>query len=318
MELIIKPTGRCNFNCKFCSANLLDIKHSTTVSTQLKTVLDTIKPDNIIFTGGDPLLVSPDYYNEILSLGNWNIAFTTNLKDFYLNPEKWISLFKNPRVGIGTSFQYGNKRLWDNNTPYTEKLFIDVMQKFYDEIGYTPPFISLIDTDNEDKALDHVYLAKKLNTKCKLNGTLPLGKSKSFYPTYKMIKIWLEIKDLGLEEYLDTQIQFYEGGCNFNTSLYCESTIRTFWLNERDEVQYGNCEDCSTLGQRIPLDKIRPIPVKKQIEIKDTINDKCCYCELFKLCNACRSLQRINKQTPEHCEEMLKLKPRIIEAKWKI
>ena len=105
MELIIKPTGRCNFNCKFCSANLLNIKHQTKVPNELIKIIQTIKPNSLIFTGGDPLLVGPEYYYEILSLGNFSISLTTNLKDYYIQPKKWIDLFKNERVGICTSFQ---------------------------------------------------------------------------------------------------------------------------------------------------------------------------------------------------------------------
>lgn len=85
MELIIKPTSRCNFNCNFCSAGLLKIKTITRVPSELKQVLFTIKPNNLIITGGDPLMMPPSYYEELLTLGDWNISFTTNLKDFYLN-----------------------------------------------------------------------------------------------------------------------------------------------------------------------------------------------------------------------------------------
>jgi len=318
MELIIKPTSRCNFNCNFCSAGLLKIKTITKVPSELKQVLFTIKPDNLIITGGDPLMMSPSYYEELLTLGDWNISFTTNLKDFYLNPSKWTNLFKNNRIGICTSFQYGTGRLWDKNTPYTEAKFIEVMTLFKEKVGYVPSFISVITNENEEKALDHVYLAKKLNTKCKLNPLSAMGKSKDFYPRYKMVDIWLKIKELGLEEYLDSQIQFYEGGCGFNTNLLCESTIRVFWLDNNNAIQYSNCEDCANEGFRIPLDTDRVPPIENNIPIDEVINDKCLYCELFKFCNACKMNRNTNKLTLNHCEEMLKRKNKILEAQWKI
>ena len=318
MELIIKPTSRCNFNCTFCSANLLNIKHSTNVSDKLKNVLNTLKPDTLIFTGGDPLMVSPKYYEEILSLGDWHISFTTNLKDFYLHPDKWVDLFRNTRLGITTSFQYGDERRWDKNTPYSEEMFIKVIKLFEEKIGYTPTFISVISEYNEDRALDHLLLAKKLNTQCKINGVLPMGLSKDFYPLYKMIDIWLSIKENGLEEYWDNEIQFYNGGCNFNTNLMCESSIRTFWLNDKEEIQYNNCEDCASQGHRIPLDIYRPIPKESKINVNDMVCDNCLMCPLYRLCNGCKSMRKINKLTPNHCEEMRKRLDKIKEMGWKI
>lgn len=318
MELIIKPTARCNFNCTFCSAGLLNIKHSENVSDKLKNVLNVLKPSTIIFTGGDPLLVSPKYYEEILSLGDWHISFTTNLKDFYLNPNKWVNLFRNPRIGITTSFQYGDERRWDKNTPYTEEMFIKVIKLFEEKIGYTPTFISVISENNEDRALDHIYLAKRLNTQCKINGVLPMGLSNSFYPLYKMIDIWIAIKEKGLEEYWDNELQFYKGACNFNTNLLCESSIRTFWLNDREEIQYNNCEDCASQGQRIPLEETQPIPQQTHIGINELISDKCLCCPLHHLCNGCKSLRKINRLTPNHCEEMKKRIHKIEEMGWKL
>lgn len=318
MELIIKPTGRCNFNCTFCSAGNLNIKHQEKVPEELKNILSIIKPDGLIMTGGDPLLMSPEYYNELLKLGSWNISFTTNLKDFYLYPDKWKTLLKNNRVSVCTSFQYGNNRLWDKNTIYTEDLFKKVMYKFNEYIGYFPPFIAVIDHTNEDFALKHLELAKELNTKCKLNGMLCLGKAKESYPKYKMIDIWLKAYELNLDKYLDTEIQFKYGGCSFNTNLMCKSTIRAFWLTNTNKIIYGNCEDLATGGEYIEIDKEKPKIKKENISIKDLISQKCLTCELCNLCNGCKKSRDINKNTVNFCEEMLKRKEKILKMPWKI
>ena len=318
MELIVKPTSRCNFNCSFCSANLLKIKHNSSVPQELKDIIKILSPDNIIFVGGDPLLVEPSYYEEILALGDFEVSLTTNLKNFYLNPDKWKELFRNPRVDICTSFHYGTNRKWDKNTPYTESMFINVMNKFYDEIGYMPCFISIISDENEADALKHLELAKKLNGCCKLNRLLPLGLSKDFYPLYKMIDIWIKVYESDLLDYWDNDNQFYQGGCNFNTSLLCESSIRSFWISENNKVVYSNCEDCATYGHEIPIDKVRPIQKEVPIPISDIIKQDCLCCPLFRLCNGCKLSRMTNKITPNHCEEMLKRLPKIKELGWKI
>ena len=318
MELIIKPTGRCNFNCKFCSANLLNIKHQTKVPNELIKIIQTIKPNSLIFTGGDPLLVGPEYYYEILSLGNFSISLTTNLKDYYIQPKKWIDLFKNERVGICTSFQYGNERMWSSEQVYSEDAFKKVMKRFKEDVGYTPSFISVISKSNEDKALDHLYLAKELKTKCKINGVLPIGSSKEYYPLYKMIDIWLQIKENNLEEYWDNQIQFHNGGCNFNTNLICSSTIRSFWLDNNNNIHYNNCEDCAVRGSSIPLDTNIVTPKEESAKPEQLISQDCLCCELCRLCNACKSTRQSILDRQTFCSEMKKRKQKILDAKWKI
>lgn len=318
MELIVKPTGRCNFNCTFCSANLVKVKHSTFVPDKLKETIKVLEPNDIIFTGGDPLMVEPSYYEEILSLGDFTISLTSNLKAFYQNPDKWTPLLKNPRVGICTSFHYGNTRKWDKTTVYDESLFIKVMKLFKGKTGYMPPFIAIISDENEDKALDHLMLAKKLDTKCKMNGLLPYGLSKSFYPMYKMIDIWMSVYENELEPWWDNSIQFFNGTCNFNTNLLCESSIRTFWLNDKEEVVYGNCEDSAICGIQIPLEKEKPILKEKDIDFKQIISKDCLSCSLYRLCNGCKSMRKINKMTTNHCEEMKKRKKKIEDAGWKL
>ena len=318
MELIIKPTGRCNFNCSFCSANLLDIKHSEKVSDELKHIIETLKPSSLIFTGGDPLMVNRNFYDEILTLGDFNISFTTNLKAFDFDPDKLTDLFKPERVGVCTSFQYGTERKWDINTPYTESKFIEVMNLFNEKIGYMPSFISLVSEENEDRALDHIYLAKQVGTKCKLNAVLKMGLSKEYYPFYKMIDLWLKIQDLGLEEYWDNEIQFKLGGCNFNTNSLCESSIRTFWLDNKGNIKYGNCEDRSSNELFIPMDKEAPKPKKSPLELKNLISSKCLFCHLCRLCNGCKAKLLQNKEDKKFCSEMKKREERILGAGWKL
>lgn len=319
MELIIKPTGRCNFNCTFCSANMLNIKHCNSVPNQLKEILQNLNPHSLIITGGDPLMVEPKYYNELLSLGEWNISLTTNLKDFYFNPKKWVDIFCNPRVGICTSFQYGNQRLWDKNTPYTEEKFKEVCALFNHYVGYNPSFIAVINKENEDRAIDHVYLAKQLNTKVKLNPVMQIGLSTESYPKYKMVDIWLKIKELNLLEYVDMDIQFIKGGCGFNTNGLCSSTIRAVYLDNNGLIHYSNCEEClSSKDYQIPIDAMQPNPAREKINYKTVINNKCLECELCNLCNGCKIAQDIAKQDSNYCQEMLKRKERILESGWKL
>ena len=89
MELIIKPTELCNFKCTFCSSTkLVEDKAST---LDLQHVFDFLKrfpnTNTIIVNGGDPLMVKPEYYFEILKyIEEHNLittlGLTTNLWAF--------------------------------------------------------------------------------------------------------------------------------------------------------------------------------------------------------------------------------------------
>ena len=104
MDLIIKPTEACNFKCTFCSstdidadkAGLLDLEY---VYKFLKRYHDT---NTIIVNGGDPLMVDPKWYWDLIAHLDEHdypasISFTSNLWPFIIRPEKWLPLFKHER-----------------------------------------------------------------------------------------------------------------------------------------------------------------------------------------------------------------------------
>jgi MoaA/NifB/PqqE/SkfB family radical SAM enzyme len=168
MELIIKPTERCNFKCTFCSSPHLSEENSNILN--LNYIFDFLKKypetNTIIVNGGDPLMVEPKYYWDLLEYINkkklpCNLALTSNLWDFYKKPEKWIELFNNEKVQLTTSFNYGDTRKINNNRVYTEKDFWEVSNLFLEKVGYRPDFISVINNENLNTAIDNVYLAKK-------------------------------------------------------------------------------------------------------------------------------------------------------------
>jgi hypothetical protein len=49
--------------------------------------------------------------------------------------------------------------------------------------------------------MESVLLAKELETTCRVNGVWPQGRSKEFYPFYKMIQFYLDVIDSGLSDY---------------------------------------------------------------------------------------------------------------------
>lgn len=305
-QLMLKPTVKCNFTCSFCSAAKLCQKDQTVVDDKLREAIKKIDPDNIIITGGDPLMLPVKYFYDLLAINDKiTLSLTSNLWDFYLHPDKWTELFKNERVGICTSFQYGDGRRLPDGKPYTEELFRKVMALFKEKVGKVPPFIAVISKENEDRAIDHVLLAKELGTTCKLNGLLPLGRSEEYYPRYKMMDIYLKILDMGLEEYEDNTFDRAKGNCPFNIDHQCFKHNRAIRIDKDGNYQYGYCEDLVYNGV-ITFDSVEDISEKDDI-LNDLINpEKCPYCPLFRFCNNCKLHRDIAKTDKDYCNQMNK------------
>lgn len=317
MEVIIKATSVCNFACTFCSAAKLQLHKARQVPNKIVEMLNILQPDAVIITGGDPLCVDRQYYQHLLSLGDYPISLTTNLKAYYQNREYWKPIINNPRIGIATSFQYGNQRMWDSKTVYTEQMFTDVMTTFYSDFNYMPVFIAVICPDNIDKALDHVRLAKRLQTKCKLNGLEPVGRSSAFVPLYKMIDIWDAVYQQNLQDFVQWDPQFTSGGCNWNTNHSCQTCIRSMWVDKDNNLHYGHCETllegiCGHQPQQIELDVQRPKQTTIHPQINQLISIDCLNCELYSLCNGCVVNREVAKCTPNFCSEMKKRKDIIL------
>lgn len=319
MQLILKPTSVCNFACSFCSANKLKLKHLVEVPDSLKQLLSNLKPQDIIITGGEPLMCPRRFYEELLSLGDWTLSFTTNLKAFYENPEEWLPLLKDKRVGVCTSFQYGEGRRWSKDECYSENKFIEVELLFKKLVGYVPNFIAVISNENEQYAMKHLELARKLGTKCKLNGVLPLGLSNDFFPRWKLLKIWLDALDQGYSDVLDIDVAAYHGGCGFNTNLMCPSTIGACAIDVDGNLQYATCEE----DLNAQVDIIQPPdhqlePHRIKLHPNSLISKKCLLCKLCWLCNGCKYARNVASYDKQHCEEMKKLESRIIAAGWRL
>jgi len=298
--------------CKFCSA--ATIKDDLLTVDEIVNEVKNLKPSTIILLGGEALLRGPEFYYDLLSKVSCRLDFTTNLKEFYRDPDPWVDLFKNPRVGVCTSFNYGNTRMWDSKTIYDENMFRKVMSLFNSKIGYTPMFIAVIDYKNMHLWRKHIELAKELGTVCRLNGTVSIGKSaSSYFPRYEMFKIWIQCVKEGLDKYEVNSSERHIGRCPFNTGdNSCIDNIRVI-EKINGQIVYSYCDDmnnrkCWYTKQENVTDKIEPL------------SSDCYSCELFRLCNGCRSnwLDIQAAKDTNWCREMLSLKDILIEQGWKL
>jgi len=328
MDLIIKPTEVCNFKCTFCSSTKISEKHTSVLN--LDYVFKFLKrfpnTNTIIVNGGDPLMMKPKYYWDIIDYLDKNnlsttLSLTTNLWPFYKQPKKWTDLFLNPRVGVSTSFQYGNGRLKGDYTPFTEKDFWDVSNMMLDKIGYRPQFISVITEENEDTVLKTVELAKKMNVVCKINYAMASGDQEKPYLLSKIYKQYINIWKAGLHPWEHNTSQMLGRltgkGTTCPQSRNCDSSIRALQPE-------GDYYSCGSFGD----DKEKPIdfesemsgdfftPLTNDYDL-NTMKNACYTCPMFLICNGCRKTVKDQKKfglVEEHCKSMKQIAATIIEA----
>lgn len=339
MELIIKPTEKCNFKCTFCSStHITDEKSAELDLNYVYRFLERYPETNtIIVNGGDPLMMDPSYYWKLIEhLDSINskatISFTTNLWPFYKNPNKWKDLFVHPRMGIATSFQYGGGRLKGDLTEFTEEDFWECSNAMLEHCGYRPDFIAVITDENEKDAIKNVELAKRMDVECKLNYALSSGPPVKFkniimgqegkpYLLGKIYEIYVRIWELGLYpwEYNTKQmmrrLQGFGTTCPQNRD--CDSSIRTLQPS-------GDYYSCGAFGDdrlySIDFEKEmtgpKIYPIKFQPELQ-SLKQSCFTCPMFSICNGCRKTIKDLKDynlVEQHCITMKQLAPKIIEA----
>lgn len=327
MDLILKPTELCNFKCTFCSST--DITDDKSVILDLDYVYSFLDrypdTDTIIINGGDPLMVKPSYYWDIIKYLDDNnlpatISFTTNLWAFYKKPSMWEELFRHKRVGVATSFNYGDTRRITDAQVFTEDIFWKVSNLFLERVGYRPGFISVINDTNEDTAINNVLLAKRMGVECKLNYAMASGIEHAPYLLSKMYKIYADVYNQGLWpwEYNTKQMMHRltrkSSSCPQNRD--CDSGIRVLQPS-------GDYYSCGAFGddRQYPINFFKDVslgdkqhPLKRAPELV-CLKTECLTCPMFQICNGCKKtisdLKRHDLVEP-HCVIMKSIAPTII------
>ena len=328
MELIIKPTEACNFKCTFCSSTDIAVHNTDLLDLHyVYSFLDRYpETQTIIVNGGDPLMVKPDYYWKIIDyldhkgMDKTTISLTTNLWAFYKKPQMWEELFLHPRVGVCTSFNYGDTRRITHNRIYTEEIFWKVSDLMLERIGYRPEFIAVVSDENEDTALDNVRLAKKMGVECKLNYAMASGAQSAPYLLSKIYKIYLDVYREGLmpwEFNTKQMVKRLHGAATIcPQNRKCDEGIRALNPN-------GDYYSCGSIAD----DKTHPINFLDEMEggkftpLQDdvtllSLKEECLSCPLFEICNGCRKTIKDMKEhgvVEEHCKIMKSIGSEILD-----
>lgn len=318
MELIVKPTELCNFKCTFCSStNITEDKAQVLDLERIHDFLRRFPATNtIIVNGGDPLMVKPEYYWQLIEFLDKhnlpaNISFTTNLWAFYKKPDMWTELFKHPRIGITTSFNYGDTRRITETRVFTEEDFWQVSDLFLERVGYRPDFISVITDENEDTAIDNVRLAREMGVECKLNYAMASGDQGTPYQLSKIYRMYIEVYKLGLWHWEYNTKQMMQRLTGKATSCpqnrRCDEGIRCLQPS-------GDYYSCGSLGDdreyAISYEEEMAggffTPLQRAPELA-SLKDECFACPMFEICNGCRKTVSDMKRAgivEDHCSLM--------------
>jgi radical SAM protein with 4Fe4S-binding SPASM domain len=327
MELIIKPTEKCNFKCTFCSStNITDDKDKTLDLAQIFRFLEKYpNTGTIIVNGGDPLMVPISYYWDILKYIEdhqlkTTLSLTTNLWAFKVKPEKWEGLFRHERVGVSTSFNYGDTRRITDTEIFTEDIFWEVSDLFLERVGYRPDFISVINDANEDTAIDNVRLAQRMDVECKLNYAMASGEQSTPYQLSKIYRLYTQIYDEGLwpweynTKVMMKRLSGIASSCPQNRS--CDSGIRCLQPS-------GDYYSCGSLGddREFPINFEQEmlgaviLPLQRELELV-SMKSECFTCPMFDICNGCKKTIRDTKRAgmvEDHCSLMKTIAGKIIQ-----
>ena len=346
MDLIIKPTELCNFKCTFCSSTKIAKHKSDLLSHDYIFKFLTRFPHTrtIIVNGGDPLVIDPSYYWKIIEYLDKHeliasISLTTNLWPFYKNPKKWAPLFKNKRIGVNTSFNYGEGRLKGDFSLFTEEDFWKCSDTMLEYVGYRPDFISVITDENEQFAIKNVELAQKMSdykepkgtlhdlqaedkigVECKLNYAMASGEQKNPYLLSKIYEIYVEVYKRGLAPWEFNTKQMMKrlstGATTCPQSRNCDEGIRAF----NPGGNYYSCgsfadDQDQSINFNQEMDGKFFTPLQDNIELL-SLKDECFSCPMFSICNGCRKTIKDLKEADvveTHCVRMKKLASEIIE-----
>ena len=328
MDLIIKPTEVCNFKCTFCSSTKISEEHTSQLD--LDRVFRFLKryptTNTIIVNGGDPLMMSPAYYWRLIKHLEDNnypatISLTTNLWPFYKNISKWKPLFLHPRIGVATSFQYGNGRLKGDYSVFTEEDFWKASDAMLEHIGYRPTFLAVITEENEDTVIQTVELAKRMGVVCKVNYAMASGDQDKPYRLSKIYEKYVEIWKAGLSDWEHNTQQMLVRIKGMNTicpqSRTCDSNIR----NINPEGDYYSCgsfgdDRDKAIDFEYEMAGGFSTPLSDDLDLL-SLKKACFSCPMFEICNGCRKTVKDLKNfmmVEDHCKHMKQLAPDIIKA----
>ena len=243
ISTLIKPTHACNMRCKYCFAEkygydlkLLNIETLKKYINLLSKKYDYI---NLVWHGGEPLLVPLDYYEEIYNYCksvDSKFLFSIQTNGTLLDQDN-INFFKKHNTNIGLSFD----GLSNDKTRGKTNTIVDNI-KLLQNNGFNPGAVLVVNNNNVKKLIKEYEYFKSLNLGMKINPMFNDGAAKH-----------INSFSLDSREYVNNFINFFkywskDVSCNINVSTCLE--LVHLVIKEKS----GVCTFNSCLGKWLCLD----------------------------------------------------------------
>ncbi len=179
INTLIKPTNECNMRCKYCFAEKYGYSDSLlkleTLKKYLKLLSEKYDYINLVWHGGEPLMVPLSYYDEAYNYCqklDSKFIYSIQTNGTLLNNEN-VNFFKEHNTSIGLSFDgLSNDKTRSNTQTILNKIELLHSKNMY------PGAIIVVNQNNVNNLVKEYEYFKKLNLGTKMNPMFNDGAAK--------------------------------------------------------------------------------------------------------------------------------------------
>ena len=198
ISVIIKVTNACNLKCKYCyDANCLERKDVLIddIVRLFELLAQEYSTINIIWHGGEPMLVGIDFYRKVLSIQKSlfkDIVFVNKMQtNVTLMDKEWADFLVKHDFHVGISYDGGN----DATGREKQKQTLDGRKKLISASGRC----GVITVINSQNINDLVYIYehyKRNNINAQFNAIFPYGHAAEIDNNFLMLPLDTYIKKM--------------------------------------------------------------------------------------------------------------------------
>lgn len=319
-SLMVKPTHDCNMNCEYCFVSKLtredrETKMPLEMVNKLYELLNKFtKRAEIIWHGGEPTLMGPDWYKNVIELSKYysqEIEITHSMQSngtlFMSNPE-WINLMENLGLDVGISYdglnqegrKEGTTEIVEDNLEYLKNNNLNIGTiNVYTKESLTNIILNYEKSKEKKVLTSFNYVINGEYGEHENFQDISIEENREYYHPY--LEHWLNDIDGYPERSAITDFQLALGiqprTCSF-------SDCRHKWI---DVDPTGLITPCNRYfpeeyhcGNIMDIDSIEEVwksegHQRYSQDIEERLDNYCKDCEIYSLCNGgCNSMHMMN------------------------
>ena len=302
INILLIPTNACNMNCVYCFHNPYSEKYEKMSIDTVKHLLDITTPHykeiNLIWHGGEPLLMGLDFYKQVIELEkNYNCNISNSIQsNLTLLTSEFVDFLVKNNITISGSYDgVCNEELRGNSEKILagRKLVINNQQRCGFIMVVSGKNINhLMESYDEFKSMDtnfslNLYLEQKneKNSELKLNKTIAIEKLCELFDYWALDKNG-SIHISYFKNILDYILFGRKNLCSYSSCMgrwLCvrfDGTITPCNRYFPPEYNYGNIYDYTDIGEAFSSEGFTNL-LKSAIERRE----KCKSCDIYDFCN---------------------------------